>query len=142
MRFALAVLAVWRVTHLLAKEDGPWDLIVRLRRALGDTFFGRLMDCSQCLSLWVAAPFTLFLTNNILQWFVGWLAISGAACLLELAVAGPDWMLPATEKDIEGGTHHELLWPETGGGQPPTSTVGVANDISSDTVHRRTAEQR
>ena len=34
-RFVLAVLATWRVTHLLASEDGPGDLIVRFRRLLG-----------------------------------------------------------------------------------------------------------
>ncbi len=44
-RFALSVLAVWRVTHLLAREDGPGDVVYRLRRRLGETTLGRLMDC-------------------------------------------------------------------------------------------------
>jgi hypothetical protein len=56
IRFVLTALAVWRVTHLLAQEDGPWDLIVRLRRSLGQGSLGQLMDCFYCLSLWVAAP--------------------------------------------------------------------------------------
>ena len=30
-RLVLAVLATWRLTHLLAREDGPADLLVRLR---------------------------------------------------------------------------------------------------------------
>ena len=30
-RFVLVSLAVWRVTHLLAEEDGPGDVVVRLR---------------------------------------------------------------------------------------------------------------
>lgn len=41
----LAVLAVWRVTHLLHAEDGPWDAVVRLRGWAGDGFLGRMMDC-------------------------------------------------------------------------------------------------
>ena len=45
IRFALAVLATWRVTHLLTSEDGPADLVVRLRARLGEGFAGDLMDC-------------------------------------------------------------------------------------------------
>jgi len=33
--FTLSVLCVWRITHLLYAEDGPWDLFVRLRRFAG-----------------------------------------------------------------------------------------------------------
>ena len=40
--FLAAVLAVWRVTHLLWGEDGPFDLFVRLRKFAGAGFFGRL----------------------------------------------------------------------------------------------------
>ena len=35
IRFVLFVLATWRVTHLLASEDGPGDLIIRFRVRLG-----------------------------------------------------------------------------------------------------------
>ena len=56
LRLVLAALATWRLTHLLADEDGPHDAVVTLRRRLGDFFVGSLMDCFQCLSLWIAAP--------------------------------------------------------------------------------------
>jgi hypothetical protein len=92
MHFVLAILAAWRVTHLLANEDGPADLIVKLRAALGDSFAGKLMDCFNCLSLWIAAPAALFVTRAPLLWFFVWLAISGAACLFESAVQ----LLPGT----------------------------------------------
>jgi hypothetical protein len=81
--FLLAVLATWRVTHLLASEDGPADLIVRFRALLGESLVGKLMDCFYCLSLWIAAPAALFVTRNPLEWTMTWLALSGAACLLE-----------------------------------------------------------
>ncbi len=55
MRLVLAVLATWRVTHLLVSEDGPADMIVRFRALLGQSLAGRLMDCFNCLSLWIAA---------------------------------------------------------------------------------------
>jgi hypothetical protein len=83
VRFVLAVLATWRVSHLLAHEDGPADLIVRLRATLGEGFAGSLMDCFNCLSLWIAAPLTFFLSLNPVTWVVSWLALSGGACLLE-----------------------------------------------------------
>src|SRR5437773_3849614 len=53
--FVIVVLGVWRITHLLWGEDGPGDIFVRVRRLAGKSFFGRLLDCFYCLSLWVAA---------------------------------------------------------------------------------------
>lgn len=87
MRLLLAVLATWRVTHLLAREDGPAEVIARVRARLGRSLAGRLMDCFYCLSVWVAAPFALLVGEGPLEWLVGWLALSGAACLLERAGA-------------------------------------------------------
>lgn len=84
-RFVLVSLAVWRVTHLLAEEDGPGDLVVRLRQQLGDGIAGKAMDCFFCLSLWIAAPFAVLLAGDLLTWVVMWLALSGAACLLQRA---------------------------------------------------------
>jgi hypothetical protein len=90
MQFVAAVLATWRVTHLLASEDGPADLIVKFRALLGDSLAGKLMDCFYCLSLWMAAPAALFVTRRPLEWLVTWLALSGGACLLERLVKDPD----------------------------------------------------
>jgi hypothetical protein len=83
MRLVLAVLAIWRVTHLLANEDGPADIIFRLRSRLGHGLVARLMDCFNCLSLWVAAPVAFLLSSRPLMWAISWLALSGGACLLE-----------------------------------------------------------
>lgn len=83
MRFVLAVLATWRITHLLVNEDGPADIIVRLRGRLGRGLIGSLMDCFNCLSLWIAAPGAFLLSHRPLMWVVSWLALSGGACLLE-----------------------------------------------------------
>jgi len=87
LRLLLAVLACWRVTHLLALEDGPWDAVVRFRARLGSGLLGRLMDCFYCLSVWVAAPLAFFVARGPAELLVAWLAISGAACLLERATA-------------------------------------------------------
>lgn len=81
--FAVGVLATWRITHLLAAEDGPWDLLVRLRIKVGSGLWGRLLDCFYCLSVWTAVPFALLLGNNWVQSLVLWPALSGGAALLE-----------------------------------------------------------
>ncbi len=83
MRFVLAVLATWRITHLLANEDGPADIVVRVRRRFGHGLVGSLMDCFNCLSVWIAAPAAFLLSRRPLMWVISWLALSGGACLLE-----------------------------------------------------------
>lgn len=86
---AAAVLAAWRVAHLIAHEDGPFDVIVRLRRRAGNGAWGRLMDCPYCLSLWASVPLACWLARDPAEGVVLWLAISAGACLIErLATPG------------------------------------------------------
>lgn len=108
----LAALATWRVAHLLAHEDGPWDVALRLRMKLGDSQWGRLLDCFHCVSLWVAAPLALVVAPSPLQWLLAWLALSGAACLLE-RLGGPP--LSIEPWDNKEGDANELLRTETRG---------------------------
>jgi len=108
-RFLLAVLATWRVTHLLAGEDGPANLIVRFRALLGQSLAGKLMDCFNCLSLWIAAPAALFVSRSPLEWFFSWLALSGGACLLERFGHEPVVIEPVPEPlEVEGEFNHVL----------------------------------
>ncbi len=79
----VGILVVWRVTHLFYGEDGPWDLMVRLRRAAGESFWGRLLDCFYCLSLWIAVPFAFLLGEPWRERLLLWPALSGGAILLE-----------------------------------------------------------
>ena len=79
----LAILGVWRVTHFLWGEDGPGDIVVRLRRLAGNGFFGRAMDCFYCLSVWVAAPFAIAIGGTWPERTLVWLGLSGGAILLE-----------------------------------------------------------
>jgi hypothetical protein len=83
VRLLVAALAVWRIVHLLSREDGPFDAVARLRSGFGQSWAGRLLDCPYCLSLWVAAPAAfLVCTQSVDRVFV-WLALSAASCLLE-----------------------------------------------------------
>jgi len=75
--------AVWRVTHLLWGEDGPGDIVVRVRRLAGNGFFGRILDCFYCLSLWVAIPFAFAIGGSWSEQVITWFGLSGGAILLE-----------------------------------------------------------
>ena len=79
----IGLLAAWRVTHLLQAEDGPFDLIYRIRKALGNSILGKMMDCFNCLSLWIAMPFAYFLGDSWPERILLWFAFSGGAILLE-----------------------------------------------------------
>ncbi len=105
-RLLLATLAVWRITHLLAKEDGPWLLFDRLRRIVP----GQLLSCFYCLSVWLAVPFVWFTGGSLLEKFVTWWALSGAAVLLERVTEKPFELEIKEEKEEEPA--RELLQTE------------------------------
>ena len=106
--FALAVLAVWRVTHLLSAEDGPWNLLARLRRLAGSGWWGGLFDCFYCLSLWVALPLAYSLGGEWKERLLLWPALSGGAILLErITSAGSH--LPAAAYP-ENQEQEDVLW--------------------------------
>src|SRR5512139_1119882 len=107
-RFVLAVLAAWRVSHSLAKEDGPADFIARIRTRFNNGLLGKLMDCVYCLSLWVAAPMAFYVSRKPIDLLLSWLAISGAVCLLERMNQEPVVIEPLTLLD-EGGENDGML---------------------------------
>ena len=83
----LSILAVWRITHLLWGEDGPADFVVRIRRLAGDGFWGRVLDCFYCLSLWVSIPFAVTIGGGWPERVIAWFGLSGGAILLERITA-------------------------------------------------------
>ena len=97
MEFAVGATAVWRVTHLLHAEDGPWDLLVRLRRLAGDSACGKMLDCFYCLSVWLAVPFAAALGTTWMTRVLLWPALSGAAILLERATVRSLQSVPLAE---------------------------------------------
>jgi hypothetical protein len=97
----LGTLGTWRVTHLLAREDGPWNAIARLRRAATARWWSDLLDCFYCLSLWVAAPVALLIGAEWSERVLLWLALSGGAILIERAIPDPGPPAAAYSEDPE-----------------------------------------
>jgi hypothetical protein len=105
--FILGILSTWRITHFLRAEDGPGDSVVWLRKAVGEGFFGSLLDCFYCLSVWIAFPFAVLLGESRAERFLLWLSLSAGAILLERITERP-WEIqqpPYLEEH-----NHELLW--------------------------------
>jgi hypothetical protein len=91
----LGILAVWRISHLLHAEDGPWDILVRLRRKAGSGFWGQLLDCFYCLSIWIAIPFALLIGASWGERLLLWPGLSAGAILLERLISRNGGVPPA-----------------------------------------------
>lgn len=50
-QFVLACLACYRLTVLIARDAGPWNVFGRLRKM---TRLSKLLSCPFCVSVWVA----------------------------------------------------------------------------------------
>lgn len=87
LNFAINCLAIWRLSHLLSQENGPFNLSQRLRKYAGVGFFGSLLSCFYCCSVWLAIPFALLFDINYLQKGILWMALSGGACIIEKAIS-------------------------------------------------------
>ena len=80
--FFLGVLTVWRITHLLQAEDGPWDVLVGFRKLVGNGSLGALLGCFYCLSIWVAAPLAYWLGDGWKERLLLGPALSAGSILL------------------------------------------------------------
>lgn len=66
LSFVVISLAVWRTAHLLSQEDGPWDIVAKIRYILGvrydvhsnpvgQSMWAKMILCVWCNSVWVGA---------------------------------------------------------------------------------------
>lgn len=95
LQLLCAVLATWRLAHLLAHEDGPFDFVVKLRQRAGASLWGQWMDCSYCSSFYLAAPFAFWPALDGVSRFVFWLATAGGACVLQRYAPEPSGSEPS-----------------------------------------------
>jgi hypothetical protein len=101
-RFGLAVLAGWRISHLLAREDGPGAVMVRLRGVLGRVGGQGWLDCFGCVSLWVAGMAAVWVTGFGLGWGVVWLGVAGGILLVD-RVGGEAVVLRHVAEEADDG---------------------------------------
>ena len=116
----LGILGVWRVTHLLHAENGPWDVLERLRGLWEAPVWRGLLGCFYCLSLWVALPFSVLVTAGWKERLLFWPALSGGAILLERV----------TSRDVPAAYFEE-----------PSAELAAGNTEGSDDVFVRKDER-
>lgn len=80
LQLVLEILAVYRVAHMIAKEDGPFDVLARIRGKVDPeqkTWIGRGLNCVACLSFYIS--FVAFALGG--SW-LDWLAVAGGVLVL------------------------------------------------------------
>ena len=94
LRWALGVLACYRLVQFFGLDDGPWDVIQILRERLGAyrlgpqliplTWWGYLLRCPYCLGLYLAPLVTALCIWPTLpgDFVLGSLALAGGQALL------------------------------------------------------------
>lgn len=85
----ISILAVYRATAALVREDGPFNLFLRLRGALDpdqQTWLGKGVNCVFCVSFWLALVAALGISvlgeADPWAWPLTWLGIAGGVALL------------------------------------------------------------
>lgn len=78
----IAALAVYRLSRMIADEEGPFSIFQQLRGRFPPTdWIGRGLECIMCVSFWVALPVALYIDGT---WTapLTWLALSTVTVLI------------------------------------------------------------
>lgn len=83
----LAILASWRLASLLAEEEGPGEIFVRIRLGVTGKILGaKGASCVWCLSVYTGAFFAgLIYPFDFSPWYgylIWWLGISGGTIII------------------------------------------------------------
>lgn len=90
----VAALAVYRISHMVALERGPYDLFTLARTLTGERYGPRSwqfegVNCVLCLSFWLALPVALLLRpRGITQFILDWLGLAGAVMVAHKKIQG------------------------------------------------------
>jgi len=73
---------------MLNIEDGPSGIFARMRAWAARNYDGYgglsdLLSCMFCLSIWVAIPAALFLSNSPGEFLIYWFGLSAGAILID-----------------------------------------------------------
>ena len=75
----LAMLAVYRVSHMIALEEGPFSVFSWVHGKMNQsTWIGRGLRCTLCISFWLAGLATWIIGGTVLEW----LGIAGGVLTL------------------------------------------------------------
>jgi len=82
----IAALVTYRLARMIAWEEGPGGVFVRLRGKLDpdqQTWLGRGLNCPLCVGFWLALPITLLVVPPDWSLIIAWWAVAGAQTALQ-----------------------------------------------------------
>ena len=103
VQFLIMAMAVWRVSSIVAREDGPMDIFPKFKTRVLDlsederlhisvrkmlNSFYRGLNCMWCNSVWFSAIASIFITVSFLEWSVVTLSLSTMVIIIETVVKG------------------------------------------------------
>lgn len=78
MELLIWILATYRLTILIVYEDGPFDVLIKLRSSFSiNQWLNKGINCPWCVSFWLSL-FVLFLPTIVTTW----LAIAGGVAVI------------------------------------------------------------
>lgn len=79
VNLTLTALAVYRLAHAIAVEEGPFEVFEHIRRIdiTQSTWVGRGLSCPLCLSFWISL-LAAFFFNKQTPFPLRWLGVAGA----------------------------------------------------------------
>ncbi len=83
LTLVIVVLAVYRVSVLIAQDEGPFSVLERVRSKIDPnqaSWIGRGLRCVGCVSFWVSLVAALGL--NVDYWLWLWLGVAGGVLLI------------------------------------------------------------
>ena len=98
----LSILAVYRVSYLIAREDGPFNVAIRLRTAVqmgrGDSWVAGGIACPLCISFWLSwVAAVIFWDGHLSNYILMALGIAGGALvthhIVGLLSAAKTWLI-------------------------------------------------
>jgi hypothetical protein len=88
--FFIDIMAVYRVSFMLAREDGPFDVFSKCRDHIGQkTWIGRGLHCVPCISFWIsiASVISMCICDpfgiGVYAWLLFAFGVSGGVLVLD-----------------------------------------------------------
>ena len=83
LTLAVAGLASYRASRMVALEEGPFEVFAILRGKLdGPNWIGRGIGCPLCIGFWLSPILLLLAITPYVNFIVWWLAVAGLQTFL------------------------------------------------------------
>lgn len=80
----IAILATWRLSFMLTREEGPFKIMVTARSIIYKIKgIEAVAECLYCASVWIGAVCTILVLIPYIRWWLVPFALSGGAMLID-----------------------------------------------------------